>query len=53
MTIRSAHASRVILGRGFFISTSSRLGLKESSMGAYRSLLLHLSLSGPHLTKKC
>ncbi|KAI8661801.1 hypothetical protein NCS55_01051200 [Fusarium keratoplasticum] len=31
MTLRSAHASRVVLGRGFFISTSSRFGLKESS----------------------
>ncbi|KAM0415684.1 hypothetical protein ACHAPT_013384 [Fusarium lateritium] len=29
--MRSAHASRVVLGRGIFISTSSRLGLKESS----------------------
>ncbi|RTE72031.1 hypothetical protein BHE90_013548 [Fusarium euwallaceae] len=31
MTMRSAHAKRVILGRGLFISTSSRFGLKESS----------------------
>ncbi|RSL92068.1 hypothetical protein CDV31_015312 [Fusarium ambrosium] len=29
--MRSAHANRVILGRGLFISTSSRFGLKESS----------------------
>ncbi|KAJ4200413.1 hypothetical protein NW767_007477 [Fusarium falciforme] len=31
MAMRSAHASRIVLGRGFFISTSSRFGLKESS----------------------
>ncbi|KAF5010201.1 hypothetical protein FDECE_3642 [Fusarium decemcellulare] len=31
MALRSAHASKTVMGRGFFISTSSRLGLKESS----------------------
>lgn len=38
MTLRSAHASRVVLGRGFFISTSSRFGLKESSTRTSPSL---------------
>ncbi|KAM5348589.1 hypothetical protein ACJ41O_008413 [Fusarium nematophilum] len=31
MAMRRAHTSKVILSRGSFISTSSRLGLEESS----------------------